>query len=444
MRRAYGQVAGAFAVVLMAGSLAACGGGHKLGKDEGRLKTTGEAYVARQGKALKPVNGSTVLHAGDRVEIRSGDGSVALASGGTLELRPPVVFRFAANPFLQSGEMLIEPDRQALTVTTDDAEIMVDSGATRLSRTLALTVTTYRGRSTITTPGSSGSLAVRAPRRATVATRGVLPDRADAAAYDANDPWDRRFLASAIELGNQLDRNAAGFARQLPAGEGTTPGFYRLLLPGLVRTTELDQVLDPTISPADNLVGAALTLRGSRGTFSDRWRDVFAFRDPDRNGGEVKGASVNWGLVAIDQDITDLGPLFGDVDAAIGRAPKTFVAPLAPPSASTATAAPGAATTPTTAPPSRSTPTTQPTGPNPVTTSTTQPPTTPTIPPPPTVPPTTVPTPPTTLPAPSPAPSPAPVAPPPATGTPIDKIVDPLVDTLNGLLPPGGTALPSP
>jgi putative NIF3 family GTP cyclohydrolase 1 type 2 len=30
-----------------------------------------------------------------------------------------------------------------------------------------------------------------------------------------------------------------------------------------------------------------------------------------------------------------------------------------------------------------------------------------------------------------------------ATGTPLDKIVDPLVDTLNGLLPPGGTALPS-
>jgi hypothetical protein len=440
MRPAYGRVAAAFAVVLMAGSLAACGGGHKLGKDEGRLKTTGEAFVARQGKALRPVNGSTVLHAGDRVEIRSGDGSVALASGGTLELRPPVVFRFAANPFLQSGEMLIEPDRQALTVTTDDAEIMVDSGATRLSRTLALTVTTYRGRSTITTPGSSGSLAVRAPRRATVATRGVLPDRADAAAYDANDPWDRRFLASAIELGDQLDRNAAGFARQLPAGEGTTPGFYRLLLPGLARSTELDQVLDPTISPADNLVGAALTLRGSRGTFSERWRDVFAFRDPDRSGGEVKGASVNWGLVAIDQDVTDLGPLFGDVDAAIGRAPKTFVAPLAPPAASTATVAPGAGTTATTVAPSRTMPTTtQPSPPNPVTTSTTQPPTTPTIPPP-TIPPPTVPTPPTTLPAPPPV---TPVAPPPATGTPLDKIVDPLVDTLNGLLPPGGTALPS-
>src|SRR5438477_8263634 len=57
-------VAASAALVLAATLLAGCGGSHKLGKDEGRLKTNGQAFVARQGKHLKAVTGSTVLHAG--------------------------------------------------------------------------------------------------------------------------------------------------------------------------------------------------------------------------------------------------------------------------------------------------------------------------------------------------------------------------------------------
>ena len=39
-------------------------------------------------------------------------------------------------------------------------------------------------------------------------------------------------------------------------------------------------------------------LRGTRGSFGQRWQDVFAFRDPG-------GRQVNWGLVALDQGIND-------------------------------------------------------------------------------------------------------------------------------------------
>src|SRR5439155_10654528 len=65
--------------VVLGASATACGRGHKLAKDEGRLVTTGQALVARPGKPFKQVGKSHLLRAGDRVEIHSGDARVELA-----------------------------------------------------------------------------------------------------------------------------------------------------------------------------------------------------------------------------------------------------------------------------------------------------------------------------------------------------------------------------
>ena len=63
----------------------------------------------------------------------------------------------------------------------------------------------------------------------------------------------------------------------------------------------------------DTLVGAAITLEGTRGTFAERWAAVFTFRD--------EGAE--WGLVAMDQGVARV-PLLNAIDAAISRGPTQF------------------------------------------------------------------------------------------------------------------------
>src|SRR5206468_8775755 len=236
--------------------------------------------------------------------------------GGHLELRQGSQMRYAAVPFVEAGDLLVEPGRQATEVATDGATVRVLDGAAHLSRTLAFAVTAYRGTTTITSPGSA-PLAVRAPRQATLPARGVLPDHADPADYHTDDGWDRRFLGVPVEVGNQLETGASGFMQQLPAGEGTTAGFFRRVVPSLAAQPALDEVVNPSYGAADNLVGALIVQRSQRGGFTQRWRDVFDFRDPG-------GRQVNWGLVALDQGINDPTVLTHDLDDAIGRAPKQF------------------------------------------------------------------------------------------------------------------------
>jgi hypothetical protein len=262
----------------------------------------------------------------------------------------------------------------------------------------------------------------------------VLPSRADGFDCHSSDQWDRRFLADSCVLGDQLHDASEGFARQLPPSDGHTAGFFRQLYPQLEQAADLTSVLDTNLPPSENLVGAAIAINGTQGTFADRWRAIFAFRDP---GDAATHANINWGMVAIDQGIDSVARITATVDAAISRAPKLFspgsvqAAPAASsPSGASATGSAGSAatavTTTTTSQPRRTTSTTAaPSGSR--TTSTTVS-VVPTVPSPTTLfpPATTAPPTPTTVPAPS-------------SGTPVDSVVDPLVDLVNNLLtPPSG------
>ena len=439
-RAACGLLAGA---VALAG--VSCSGPGRLARGQGRLTVSGEAFVAHPGKALKAVGKSRVLEPGDQVEIRRGEARVDMATGGRLELLAPTRFRFEVDPFLQSGEMLVEPASRGLSVATDDARVTVDTGTTRLSRTLALTVTTYRGRAAVTSPGSE-PLSVRAPRRATIAGRGVLPAVADAIPFEASttDRWDQRFLAEPFATGEQLQRDSEGLAAQLPPGQGHTAAFFGDLLPALSGNDELGGVLNVSLPPSENLVGAAIAERSVTGTFAERWREIFGFRD---FGDPATHANVNWGLVAIDVGVDDVSLVGTDVELALGRAPKQFVtaqlaaapspasAPATVPvvvNGTTSTSRNGPATT------TRSSPTTTTAPPSIV-------PTTPGVTPL-TTPPVTVSTPSTSLPSTTLPPPTLPRSTLPSTvsttvtappsGTPVDRVVDPLVATVNSLLPP--------
>jgi hypothetical protein len=69
--------------------------------------------------------------------------------------------------------------------------------------------------------------------------------------------------------------------------------------------------------PGELLVGVAIALTGGRGSFTQRWQEVWDFRD--------QGAA--WGLVALDQ-ANDGARLLGLIGQAIGSTLLVFTAPV--------------------------------------------------------------------------------------------------------------------
>lgn len=371
----------------------------KLQPGEARLSVSGRVLLTERGKSPKPVEKDTVIHFGDRVKLITGTARIASADGTTYDLRCGPIgcaeatdFRLASDPTLEGGDLLVTAGRTPVLVHAAGSEVEV-SGAARLARSLAVSAAVYRGRAVLRTGGRP--FTVPALRQAAVPAIGVLPTAATPLAYDEGDEWDKRFLGAAMAFGRELEARGRAFGPNVRAGEGRTAGFYKLLLPELDREPGFDtSLLTASRSPGETLVGATIAVAGKTASFAERWRSVFGFRD--------EGAA--WGLVALDQGVTDGPSLVGRLDAAIGRAPLRFSGPAVLASGpatttTTTTVAPRAGggggggstgTTTTTQPPTTSPPTTQP----PITT-------------PPTIPPTTG-----------------------------DPLVQQVVDTLNGLLDP--------
>lgn len=366
----------------------------KLQPGEARLSVSGRVLLTERGKAPKPVEKDTVIHYGDRVKLVTGTARIASADGTTYDLRCGPIgcaeatdFRLASDPTLEGGDLLVTAGRTPVLVHAAGSEVEV-SGAARLARSLAVSAAVYRGSAVLRTGGRP--FTVPALRQAAVPAIGVLPTAASPLAYDEGDEWDKRFLGAAMAFGRELEARGRAFGPNVRAGEGRTAGFYKLLLPELDREPAFDtSLLGPgSRSVGETLVGATIAVAGKTASFAERWRSVFGFRD--------EGAA--WGLVALDQGVTDGPSLVSRLDAAIGRAPLRFSGP--------AVLASGPTTTTTTTP---TTSTTVPRGGGGGSTTTT---TTPTIPP----------TTPTTQP---------PI--PPTTAAPLVQTV---VDTLNGLLDP--------
>ncbi|HTJ76093.1 MAG TPA: hypothetical protein VL337_12100 [Acidimicrobiales bacterium] len=387
------------AVLLAAVALGACRSSSR--PVVARLTVDGQADVSQPGEDRTQVTGSRGLRVDDRIrvrqgtaEIRLGDQHIELRQGSDVELRA-AGSRSRTTPELMGGDLLVTSGTGPFALRAPGVDVSV-SGTARVSRGVALLVATYKGFVTMDADGRS--LTVPALRQAAVQATGGLPPRVTPLEYSVTDLWDQRYLSDAIELGNQLASRSQGFSAQV-GDDARSVKAFRSLFPQLAAEPSFDAPLfNASRPPGESLVGAAITLAGTNGTFSSRWAAVFAFRDD--------GAS--WGLVALDQGVDRVGVL-DSVQAAIARGPTTFAAgspgsgpgTLPPPSG-------GAATTTTTTVP-RSTVTTRPAGgAGGSTTTTTRPPSSPT---------TTTPT--------------GPVN----TGSPvIDDTVNSLVDTLTGLL----------
>jgi hypothetical protein len=385
----------ALVAVAVAGPLLAGCSSRSVRLGEARVEPHGTVRVAKPGGSYTPLTKASTMKADVRVLVDAGRATVRLPTA-ELDLRPTTEVRVGpGHPELLAGDLLVVPGRHVLTVTSAGSALAI-TGAARLSRTFSVSTASYEGNVQIVSAGSK--LAVPALRQATVPALGQVPAIPEPLRYDAADKWDRRFLADAIDLGTELQARSDAANAQF-RGQGTTPGFYRLLMPQLDTEPGFDgSSLQPSRSPGENLVGAGIATVGKQGDFRARWDGLFAFR----------GQGAAWGLVALEQGVLRVPGLLTTIDDALGRAR------LPGEPAPVAIGGPGATTT--TSAPNVTAPTTVTTGPRGTTsttrgssgggsTSTTQPPI---------------------------------VAVPhvPATGQPtVDQLTTQGVDTINGLLP---------
>ena len=386
-RRALACIA---AVVVVA---VGCSGGGDGDGPAARLTVNGRVEVARGGGAFEPVDESRTINVGDRLRVvegsavlRASEGEVELRPGSELELRSPANGD-GVEPALTAGKALLSADDGTARMFAGTEEVSVTNGAARVEHDRGALVAVYKGTGTVDAGGRS--LTVPALRQASVSATGQLADKPVPLVYVPGDEWDQRFLADFIDLGNQLVARSNGFTAQLSPGEGRTVGFYKVLFPALEKEPAFnDTSFNVARAPGENLVGLAITVQGSKGSFEERLRSVFGFRD--------EGA--DWGLVAAEQGVSR-APVVSGVDQAIAQGPKSPAEEPPPPT--TAPRAP------------RRTPTTQAPAPSRTPSSISAgPPTTVTAPP----------------------PGPGPVGPS-QTGVPlVDNTVNSVVDVLSGLL----------
>ncbi|MEQ1788633.1 MAG: hypothetical protein ABL966_16395, partial [Acidimicrobiales bacterium] len=298
-----------FAVLLLAP--AACSDdGPSAG--EARLLVDGEAEVERADGEIDLVDGRTDLGPGDRVTMTRGAALMRLAGGTELELREGLAdaadtsVLMAERLVLEAGDLLVSaPDSIGLEV--DGTDVDVAGGAARLTRAFGMSVAAYDADVALDSAGVAAQ--VPALRQIVVPDLGRPPRAPRPFDYNPDDAWDRRFLGAAMDLGERLQDLADGLTDILPEGEGRTPGYFRLVLPGLGDEPAFDaELLSDRLdrAPGETLIGAAITDLGERDTFEGRWSEVFEFRD----------AGAEWGIVALDQAVRS-EPLVGSVENAL-------------------------------------------------------------------------------------------------------------------------------
>lgn len=297
---------------------------------EGRLEPEGRVLLTRDDKPTTVSRARTLVR-GDAVEVADGSAKVTLPGGDVLELRPRSVLVLNDGPELRTGTVLVTATQAPRQIRAAGSQ--VDAvGATRLDVTQAVRVVSYAGRAVVRSGGRT--LELEALRETLVPGVGVLREPGPLA-IDRADPWDRRLLGDAVSREAALESLADGFTGQVAADDADSVGYYRGLLPDLARHQAFDQgavtrlglgTMSPTerarADPSrpsragDVLLGAAVALKGGRGTFDERLAGAATFR----------GQGASWSLVALDQQVPSFGDLTALVDGAVNDAPLELAA----------------------------------------------------------------------------------------------------------------------
>lgn len=281
---------------------------------EADLELDGSAVVERQDGDEVTLDGDDTLRVGDQITLQEGDAVLRLPGGTVFELRAgrdgedSTALVMGPKPVLEAGELLvITKDEIELDIAGTD--VLVEDGAARLGRGVGMSAGSYSAAIHLDSAGEQRDVA--ALRQMQVATLGQPPATPSPLTYRTSDPWDRRFLGDAIDLGSRLEALSSGFTQSLRSDQGSTAEFFVGVLPGLRDEAEFTaSILDPDRDAGETLVGAAIAELGERGTFAQRWASVFGFRD----------AGAEWGLVALDQGV-EAAPLLAALEAAVEAAP---------------------------------------------------------------------------------------------------------------------------
>ena len=293
------------------------------------IDVSGAAEISGGGDSRRVDPGEYELRTGDTVEILTGEGVVSLPGGGSLELRSgdgateASQVRLDEVPTLVAGDALLIAGDEERVVEAGGARLSLVDGAARLSRSTGAIFAVYQGAATLSSGGRRLEGGLPPLRQVVVADAGLLPLRPSPLSFGAApDPWDRRFLGDAIDLGDTLARRSTGFTTLLPDDLVPNVFFFQAVLPGLLQEPAFDQaLLDGQQRPVgETLVGAAIALVGDVGTFESRWHEVFRLRE----------AGASWGVVALDQG-ADRAPLLDVLDDAAERSPLLFGAPSSQP-----------------------------------------------------------------------------------------------------------------
>jgi hypothetical protein len=319
------------------------------GVGDARLTTRGLAAITQPNGQRREVTGTVALHRGETVEAIEDSMTLELPDGSRVEGRPsfnrsdPTRVKVAVPVELLAGDLLVTAAR-ATDVDAGGNRVHLAAGvdgpsAARVARSLAVGAFVYSGSAMMDSAGQTR--AVPALREIEVSALGRPPVAPRPLQLHEGDPWDRRFLGEAIDLGHTLDRYSDTYTKTLGGANGRTAGFYTAILPSLANQNDFtSDLLASAPHPAgDTIVGGAIAGLSRRTSFTQRWRDVFAFKD----------AGASWGLVALDQGVAR-DPLLSEVQNALNATPFQFAqAAHTPPTAATATTTGGGpTTTPTT------------------------------------------------------------------------------------------------
>jgi hypothetical protein len=289
-----------------------------------RLEASGLVEVSVGGAPFIKASHGRTLGAKDQVRVVDGSAVLDLPHSSKVELRSgsQVTVNGTTTPevSLDQGDLLVEAG-QGDTVSVDGGVSLVSvAGDAKLRRGVSLAAGVYEG--TARLQRNEQGLSIPQYRQAAVVGTGIMPQAPEPLSLSPTDEWDRRLLGPVMALDEQLTLFAHTFEASAPASPD--PDFYKAISPTVAALPITPQLIGGR-APGENLIGLTLVGLDSKGTFVDRFQQVFGFR--------AQGAS--WGLVAADQAI-NANPVLGDLESALGK-----LAPSATPGGSSLAAGPG-------------------------------------------------------------------------------------------------------
>jgi len=280
---------------------------NKVKEGTARLEASGLVEVSVGGAPFVKASHGRTLGARDQVRVVNGSAVLDLPHSSKVELRSgsALTVNGAVEPevSLNQGDLLVEAGRGDTVSVDGGVSVVSVAGAAKLRRGVSLAAGVYEG--TARLQRNEQGLTVPQYRQAAVVGTGIMPQAAEPLSLSPNDEWDRRMLGPVMALDEQLTLFAHSFEAAAPASPDAA--FYKSVSPTVAALPITPELIGGR-APGENLIGFTLVGLDTKGSFADRFQQIFGFR----------GQGASWGLVAADRNI-NANPVLGDLEAALGK-----------------------------------------------------------------------------------------------------------------------------